>query len=118
MDCCYRHDDVGCQFSVPENELIKFSDKHWCKFHLPMKDDMNQSPKALWNEQDVNSFNSLLMGNGPFVEMKSTNGPRLDGVIRDLKGVVFPGDVGWGDRVVADFSDAEFHGNFNLFPQT
>lgn len=118
MDCCYRHDDAGCQFSAPENELIKFSEKHWCKFHLPMKDDLNQSPKALWNEQDVNSFNSLLMSNGPFVVMKNTNGPRLDGVIRDLKGVVFPGDVGWGDRVVADFSGAEFHGNFNLFPQT
>ncbi len=59
MPCAFNLDDPlrvgkGCQFGVPENELIMFNDEMWCEFHCPLK-----GVKANWNETQIESNPSL-----------------------------------------------------------
>lgn len=50
-----------CQFELPEEELISFSNRQWCCFHLPVKDEVgNKSQKALWSENENEDFNSSI----------------------------------------------------------
>jgi hypothetical protein len=38
----------GCQFAVPDDELIEFAGQVWCPFHLPIRAGEAESEKAEW----------------------------------------------------------------------
>ena len=86
MPCTFHLDDPlrefgpGCQFGIPEDELIKLNGEMWCEFHFPLK-----GVKAKWNEAQIKVFNEKIFG---FID-KASN----DGKTADLSGVVFPGPI-------------------------
>ena len=77
----------GCQFtSVSEDELIEFAEKKWCRFHLPLADDAGgASPKAGWDEAQVEEFNRDVF--------RIIDAAREANETADLSGVVFPGEM-------------------------
>ncbi|MBI4252423.1 MAG: pentapeptide repeat-containing protein [Candidatus Tectomicrobia bacterium] len=83
----------GCQFDVPEEDLIEVDDESWCPFHAPMaQKDGAPTEKAGWDEERVQTFNQRVLA---FIESAAQEGKPAD-----LTGAVFPGK--------ADFSGKQF----------
>ena len=97
MPCTFHLDDPlrelgpGCQFGIPEDELIKLKGEMWCEFHLPLK-----GVKAKWNEAQIKVFNEKIFG---FIDKA-----KKDGKTADLSGVVFPGPISF-DRYADKSND-------------
>lgn len=66
----------GCQF--PDEPLIEFEGKDWCRFHLPM------DTKENWSDADTENFYSVI-----FQRIEAARDSGAD-VVADLSGVVFP----------------------------
>ena len=86
----------GCQFDVPDAELIDFDCMTWCRFHLPMAtaDGTTASGKGEWEPGVIGEFNKDILDLCRGVK-ETRAGP-------NFTGVVFPGDI--------DFSEMEFEG--------
>jgi hypothetical protein len=58
MPCAFHLDDyrrciAGCQFAVPDNDLIRLDGKTWCRFHLPLRAGETLSEKSGWDRTDA-----------------------------------------------------------------
>jgi uncharacterized protein YjbI with pentapeptide repeats len=87
MPCafCLDRPKRGCQFVVPDADLIEFDGKSWCVWHLPLGSDAAESPKSQWDDARIESFNERVLD---LVDRVRASDKPLN-----LWGVVFPGSV-------------------------
>lgn len=71
--------EKGCQFGVPEDELVSVSGEKWCVFHLP------KILKKEWSPSRIRHFNNAIHNH--ILSAKKNN------KLADLSGVVFPGTI-------------------------
>ena len=95
MPCAFQLDDLrrrspGCEFAVPDHELIPWEDKDWCQFHLPI------TRKARWEEARVDAFNVQLLD---YIDRA-----KQAHEVADLSGVVFPGSITF-ERYAGEHND-------------
>lgn len=75
-----------CQFHLPEEELIRFQRKRWCRFHLPLAGkNGTPSEKAVWDAERTEGFHREIS--------QLLDQALAEGKIANLTGVVFPGPV-------------------------
>jgi uncharacterized protein YjbI with pentapeptide repeats len=92
----------GCQYNVPDSQLVDFAGDKWCLFHLPIRTpDGFPSPKAHWTDDMKKSFNDGVL--------KRIYAPINR--ISDLSGTVFPADIEFPELLPRMYFDhAEFAG--------
>ncbi len=98
-----RKPNIQCSFNVPDEELISFADKSWCKFHLPMELDGVPSPKMNWSPEVGTQFRNDVLSR--VVTPGHARG-------NDFSGLVCPIDIDFfarGPRKQID--DADFFGS-------
>lgn len=115
MPCSYRKErpdgylDIGpgCQFDVPDHELI---DNNRCIFHQGWGTDQdNAGHKRSWNDNRIGEFNEKIFS---YIKACESEGNTID-----LTGVVFPGKISFSDHISDGkikkpilFTAAEFRG--------
>jgi len=87
MPCAFHLDrpERGCQFVVPDADLIEFNGKDWCVWHLPLGCGGAESPKSHWDDARIEAFNERVLD--LVDQVKASDKPL------NLWGVVFPGPV-------------------------
>jgi uncharacterized protein YjbI with pentapeptide repeats len=99
----------GCQFVVPEDELIGFDGEDWCIYHLPLRVDEVESPKSHWADARVKAFNDSIL--------ELIRSVKDADHFLNLTGVVFPKEIvfshlGEDDTMPkATFESAQFGGS-------
>ena len=58
--------DIGCQFDIPENELIGTQGSRWCEFHVPKYTSSSENSGLVtlagtWSKKPVEEFNSKII---------------------------------------------------------
>jgi uncharacterized protein YjbI with pentapeptide repeats len=109
MRCAISYKEAAnnktCQFNAAEVELIKFDNKHWCFFHLPMTSaENNFSVKSSWQAEQLKYFKKKIK------ELLLNN-------FNNFKFVVFPKNFtlplnNYSKKLF--FKDAEFWGETNF----
>lgn len=93
MPCAFKLNHAqrrtsGCQFAVPEAELIEFMHYGtWCPFHLPLRIEPDASEKASWDGARIEQFNEMIFAWIDKAKRANT--------VADLSGVVFPALIGF-----------------------
>lgn len=105
MPCAFRLErehytfssKIGCQFSVPEHELISVRGEKWCEFHLPA-DTPNKlgHKKTEWGEDEIKKFNDKVI--------RTIQAQTAENQLVDLSGVVFPGAITFSSNIASSGS--------------
>ncbi len=128
MQCAISYKEAAknktCQFNVTEAELIKFDNRHWCLFHLPMTNaENNFSIKSNWQAEQLRYFKKKIkdlllnnISNFKFVVFPKSFTLPLNNYSMKLffKHAEFWGDANFSNKIFCKrvrFDNAVFFGN-------